>query len=500
MGLFGQSVDEVQQAQEAQRQGQALQIAQLTNGQLTNYNGALTGGMIADGLRSAFNVPNTQMDNANKLQSIQAETEQEAPFDTDPLRHMQLAISKLMQYGLQTEAANAMAHYKEYAGAQSQQQTAQANLINAQKGGTDKVKSVSMGSNGMLNILTEGGVAKQVPVPEGFQLPEQNTGSAPSLIQYQNARDNLNEALKQDPKNQAIINKIREINKIIPTLGHSAQFVIGSDGTVYSGDKKTGSFGLAGQGTQQQQMPQGQQQYNAPTYQGNDLSAEDMQRLQNAAKMGNQDAVAALTAYAQFKGQPDNTNADGQPPALPNPIRLAAKASLAPSTIDTLSFNTLITGKSPSGLSRGYKGQTSPDMAAVLNRTTEMQSEMGLSDQDLMAVRLHYDTAKPALTQLQKVAQPMQAFENTLLINIDRFQEIAKTLGTTDSRWVNIPILELMQNTGNTDISKLNVRLKALQAETAKIMSGSMGNTPLSDYAQKEQEILTDKNMSLGEV
>ena len=31
-------------------------------------------------------------------------------------------------------------------------------------------------------------------------------------------------------------------------------------------------------------------------------------------------------------------------------------------------------------------------------------------------------------------------------------------------------------------------------------MSGSMGNTPLSDYAQKEQEILTDKNMSLGQM
>ena len=219
---------------------------------------------------------------------------------------MQLAISKLMQNGLQSEAANAMAHYKDYAGAQSQQQTAQANLIKSQKEGSDKVKSVSMGSNGMLNILTENGVAKQVPVPEGFQLPEQNTGSAPSLIQYQNARDNLMEALRQDPNNQAIINKISEINKIIPTLGQSAQFVVAPDGTVYSGDKKTGSFGLAGQGTQQ--MPQAPQQYNAPTYQGNDLSDEDMQRLQNAAKMGNQDAVAALTAYAQFKGQ------QGQPP------------------------------------------------------------------------------------------------------------------------------------------------------------------------------------------
>ena len=139
-------------------------------------------------------------------------------------------------------------------------------------------------------------------------------------------------------------------------------------------------------------------------------------------------------------------------------------------------------------------------MAAVLNRTTEMQQEMGLSDQDLMAVRLHYDTAKPALTLLQKQAQPMQAFENTLLTNIDRFQDIAKNLGTTNSRWINIPITELMQNTGNTDISKLNVRLKALQTETAKIMSGSMGNQVLSDFAQKEQEVLTDKNMSLGQM
>ena len=191
MGLFGQSVDEVQQAQDAQRQAQALQIANLTNGQLTNYNGALAGGRIADGIRSAFGVPNTQLDNANKLQAIQAETEQEAPFNDDPLKHMQLAISKLMQNGLQTEAANALNHYKEYAGAQAQQQTAQAALLKAQAPQVDKVKSVSMGDNGKLNIFTEGGVAKQIDAPDGFKLPEQNTGSAPSLIQYQNARINL---------------------------------------------------------------------------------------------------------------------------------------------------------------------------------------------------------------------------------------------------------------------------------------------------------------------
>ena len=77
MGLFGQSVDEVQQAQDVQRQAQALQIAQLTNGQITNYNGALAGGMLGDGIKSAFGVPNIQLDNANKLQAIQAETEQD---------------------------------------------------------------------------------------------------------------------------------------------------------------------------------------------------------------------------------------------------------------------------------------------------------------------------------------------------------------------------------------------------------------------------------------
>ena len=496
MGLFGQSVDEVQQSQNAQRQAQALQIAQLTNGQLTNYNGALTGGMIADGIRGAFGVPNTQMNNANKLQSIQAETEQEAPFNTDPLKHMQLAISKLMQNGLQTEAANAMAHYKEYAGAQSQQQTAQANLIKAQREQYAKVKDFAQGTDGKTYANFDDGTQKELE-----HQTVANTGSAPSLIQYQNARDNLMEALKQDPNNQVIINKISEINKIIPTLGQSAQFVIGPDGTVYSGDKKTGSFGLAGQGTQNKDEPI----FRDPIFRGNDLSAEEMHRLQKTVLKGGEnapDAIATLQAYAQFKGQQGQPE-QGQQAPTNQPININGtsevtslsreekknmswedftsllKINLSADAFERGSFLTAIgkppqTGRGPSGLPmrKAYE-EGAAKIGVMYDKTPE----------EMSAMPDKWKTDLGSLRLIQKQTDTLEGYLTSFHNNLESWDKVARGLPPTfKSDFAKT--FNKMDFTGIQTIDEFKIKLKTQFNDPTAIALGVSALAAAMDMAR----------------
>ena len=83
-------------------------------------------------------------------------------------------------------------------------------------------------------------------------------------------------------------------------MGQSYQFTLAPNGNIAASNKKTGATGFANSAPQQNQ--QAPSQGDAPTYQGTDLSTQDMQRLQHAAQLGNQDAVAAF-AYLEWINQ-----------------------------------------------------------------------------------------------------------------------------------------------------------------------------------------------------
>lgn len=136
-GLFGLSQQDVQSGIDDQNQKQALQQALLTRGQMNNYNGALAGQMIGAGIDEAAGNQDPQIEKAQKLQQVQQQTEQQAPWQTDPEAHMKLAVKNLLDAGLQTEAGNAYQSYLEYmktnTGAMNAKTLQAENQLSAQK-------------------------------------------------------------------------------------------------------------------------------------------------------------------------------------------------------------------------------------------------------------------------------------------------------------------------------------------------------------------------------
>lgn len=119
---------------------------------------------------------------------------------------------------------------------------------------------------------------------------------------------------------------------------------------------------------------------------------------------------------------------------------------------------------------------------AILSRAAEMS---GGASPDQRSDQLVRKTQGQALGQLQKQYTMVSAFEKNAQKNGDLALSLADKTDRTGSPIVNKWIQAGQKSvTGDPDIKAFNAANETFVNEYAKIMSGSMGNTPVSDSAR----------------
>ena len=140
----------------------------------------------------------------------------------------------------------------------------------------------------------------------------------------------------------------------------------------------------------------------------------------------------------------------------------------------------------PMGMGKG--GATARSL--ILNRAAELAS--GVDGTDQRVAQLTTKASASTLLQLKKTKTMIKAFEEMANKNADIALEMSDKVDRTGTPVVNRWFLAGNNKlAGDVDTATFNTAVNVFANEYAKIMSGSMGNTPVSDSARKEaHEIL----------
>ena len=140
----------------------------------------------------------------------------------------------------------------------------------------------------------------------------------------------------------------------------------------------------------------------------------------------------------------------------------------------------------PMGMGKG--GATARSL--ILNRAAELASNTSGTDQRV--AQLTTKASASTLLQLKKTKTMIKAFEEMANKNADIALEMSDKVDRTGTPVINRWILAGNNKlAGDVDTATFNTAVNVFANEYAKIMSGSMGNTPVSDSARKEaHEIL----------
>lgn len=163
-------------------------------------------------------------------------------------------------------------------------------------------------------------------------------------------------------------------------------------------------------------------------------------------------------------------------------VQNAILGKLDDSTLNRLATAYNTTGIMPSGLSRG--GPQIP--LAVAKRAVQLADANGDSDSSVIAKQYVNKANAANLTNLTKQFGQFSGFQNTM----NNVGEQAKQLSAQVDR-TNVPILnQIFQSgqrhfTGNTPLAVFDTANNTFVQEYAKIMSGSMSNTPTTDAMSK---------------
>jgi len=140
----------------------------------------------------------------------------------------------------------------------------------------------------------------------------------------------------------------------------------------------------------------------------------------------------------------------------------------------------------PMGMGKG--GATARSL--ILNRAAVLAGDTSGTDQRI--AQLETKANSGTLLQLKKTKTMIKAFEEMANKNADIALEMSAKVDRTGTPVVNRWFLAANNKiAGDVDTATFNTAVNVFANEYAKIMSGSMGNTPVSDSARKEaHEIL----------
>jgi hypothetical protein len=140
----------------------------------------------------------------------------------------------------------------------------------------------------------------------------------------------------------------------------------------------------------------------------------------------------------------------------------------------------------PMGMGKGGSAARSQ----ILNRAAELSAGVSGTDQRVNQLTTKANTS--TLLQLKKQKIMIRAFEEMANKNADIALKMSAKVDRTGTPVINRWILAGNNKLrGDVDTATFNTAVNVFSNEYAKIMSGSMGNTPVSDSARKEaHEIL----------
>lgn len=183
----------------------------------------------------------------------------------------------------------------------------------------------------------------------------------------------------------------------------------------------------------------------------------------------------------------------GQPNTTPTGARItigqATSNALTPEAIDDAATRYRLTGTMPQiGL-----GSAAMKMK-ILNRASEQASLEGKSGEATALGQMATKANQQALGQLEKQATMVGAFEKTATANMNLALSLSDKVDRLGSpifdKWIQAGKKSI---TGNEEVAKFHAANETFINEYAKIMSGSMGNTAISDAARKNaHEILSN--------
>jgi hypothetical protein len=165
--------------------------------------------------------------------------------------------------------------------------------------------------------------------------------------------------------------------------------------------------------------------------------------------------------------------------------------AMTPEAIHNAAENYRITGNLPA---MGMGGAAA--RVKILNRAAELATEAGDTGESAAIRQAANKANQQGLNQLTKQEQMVGAFEKNANMNADLALSMVDKAGINGvpvvSRWIQSGMKEVA---GDPDVSKFHAYTETFINEYAKIMSGSMGNTAVSDAARKNAHSLLSTAM-----
>lgn len=162
-----------------------------------------------------------------------------------------------------------------------------------------------------------------------------------------------------------------------------------------------------------------------------------------------------------------------------------ATTELTDEAIDRAAARYRTDGTLPPNLGRG--AQSSANTAKILNKAAELAAADGKTAEAERIQQLSNKSDASALTQLSKQEAMTAAFEKNAVSNAKIALDMSAKVGRTGvpvlNRWI---VAGMKDVAGDPDVAKFHAANETFVNEYSKIMSGSMGNTAVSDSLRRE--------------
>ena len=138
--------------------------------------------------------------------------------------------------------------------------------------------------------------------------------------------------------------------------------------------------------------------------------------------------------------------------------------------------------------------------AKITNKAASLLKERGIDLADVPAMRREIEAVTASWKQLQKQYKMVSAFELTAYLNADVALEASQATMSS-----GVPLINEIMNKGKKHVlgspeySRFNAANETFVNEYAKIMSGSMGNTPVSDSMREHAHDMLNIAMTKGQ-
>jgi len=204
-------------------------------------------------------------------------------------------------------------------------------------------------------------------------------------------------------------------------------------------------------------------------------------------------------AKAKLKADPENEELKHQVELFESKVNKLAgyepidnTGRLTDAAIDLNAEQFLATGAMPS---LGRSENASIARMQVANRAAEILAERGTGNTEAVVNRQIITFNNAAGKQIAKQFRSAEAFEKLAVKNADIALGLSKKVYRIGIPAVDKWLIKGQKNiTGDPDTAEFYAANMAFVSEFAKIMSGSMGNTPVSDALRKEtNEMLSTK-------